>query len=130
MSPSDISLAWISKAGKFSAPTDIPLEFEGQGNGFSPEDFYALALSNCFIATFKVFASKSKLEYETISVNLELILDLDDTQMMIMKESHFKIELKGALNKDRASRILEKTTKSCMILNSVKTKLFFNFEIT
>ncbi len=129
VSNSDIGQSWTSKAGKFQATTDIPVEFAGLGNGFSPEDYFALALSNCFIATFKVIASKSKLSFETVSVNLELILDLDENQRMIMKEAQLKVILKGAENQERALRILEKTTKSCMILNSVKTNIIFNFEL-
>ena len=39
----------------------IPPEFQGPGGGYSPEDFYALALLNCFMATFRVIASKSQL---------------------------------------------------------------------
>ena len=42
--------------------TTIPSEFEGPGGGYSPEDFYALALLNCFGATFKVIDIIFKVE--------------------------------------------------------------------
>ena len=44
----------------------VPPEFEGPGGGFSPEDFFALALANCFVATFKVIAEKSKLIFQKL----------------------------------------------------------------
>ena len=39
-------------------PSAIPPEFMGPGGGYSPEDLFALALLNCLIATFKVYAEK------------------------------------------------------------------------
>ena len=128
-SQSGIQNSWTSSASGFDVIIDIPKEFDGQGNGFSPEDIYALALQNCFIATFKVIAEKSKFEFLEIFIDLDLILDKNDNQQNVMKEAHFKIKLSGTPNKEKALRLLEKTTKSCMILNSVKTELFFNFEI-
>ena len=129
-SPASILKPWISNASGFEANVDIPKEFNGNGAGFSPEDFYALALQNCFIATFKVIADKSRLEFQEIKVDLKLVLDKDENQVMIMKEAFYNIVLSGAVNTEKSLRLLEKTTKACMILNSVKTHLHFNFEVT
>lgn len=129
LSHSSIEKSWSTKAGPFEARTDIPKMFGGQEEGFSPEDYFAFALQNCFIATFKVVAEKSRLPFETISVNVELKLGKDDSQTMIMKEAKLIIQLTGAENQERALRLLEKTSKNCMILNSVKTKLEFEFHV-
>ncbi len=124
---SNIKQAWTSIASERNVLTDIPKEFEGEGLGFSPEDYFALALQNCFIATFKVIAHKSKLDFENISVKFSLMLGPGETQSTMMKEALFFVQLTGCSNQERAQRILEKTTKSCMILNSVKTNLTFEF---
>lgn len=129
-SQSPVSQAWTSTAGPFQTPTDIPKMFGGNEQGFSPEDYFSLALQNCFIATFKVVAEKSRLHFESISVNVELQLGKDDSQLMIMKEAKLMIRLDGAENHERALRLLEKTSKNCMILNSVKTKLEFEFQVS
>ena len=128
-SSSDVGLSWTSNAGDFQAPTDIPKVFGGNEKGFSPEDYFALALQNCFIATFKVIASKSKLQYDNVSIHLTLELGNDENQLMIMKTAHLKISITGSLNHERTLRLLEKTAKSCMIHNSVKTKIEFDFEV-
>ena len=126
---SGIQNPWTSHASGFDTTMDIPKEFAGNGAGFSPEDLYALALQNCFIATFKVIADKSRLDFSEINVSLNLILDKDVNQLTIMKDAFFEIKLIGVSNNDKALRLLEKTTKSCMILNSVNTQLHFNFEV-
>ncbi len=128
-SSSDVGLSWSSTAGNFHAPTDIPKEFGGNENGFSPEDYFAFALQNCFIATFKVIASKSKLLYDNISVHLTLELGSDENQLMMMKAALLKVSITGSINHERTLRILDKTTKSCMIHNSVKTKIEFEFDV-
>lgn len=128
------SQAGIQKTWETTAPTmaqsvpmAIPPEFEGPGGGFSPEDLYAFALSNCFVATFKVIAEKSKLEFSTLIVDAVLSVDRNESGVPWMKAIHFKVSLEGAADSERARRLLEKTSQSCMILNSVKTEKTFEF---
>jgi uncharacterized OsmC-like protein len=106
----------------------IPPEFQGPGGGYSPEDFYALALLNCFMATFRVIASKSQLVFESIKLSGELVVDRDEKGAPWMKHFHLSASLTGAADPERAKRLLEKTSQSCLILNSVKTGKTFEFE--
>jgi uncharacterized OsmC-like protein len=106
----------------------IPPEFQGPGGGYSPEDFYALALLNCFMATFRVIASKSQLVYGSISLKGELIVDRDEKGAPWMKHFNLSASVTGAQDPERAKRLLEKTSQSCLILNSVKTGKTFEFE--
>lgn len=108
----------------------IPPEFSGPGGGYSPEDIYAIALANCFIATFKVFAEKSRLNFKDINVDANLAVDRNDKGHPWMASVHLSIELNGVSQKENAQRILEKTSQSCMILNSVMTAKTFDFKIT
>lgn len=108
----------------------IPPEFGGPGKGFSPEDFYAMALSNCFVATWKVFAEKSNLNYASLTVELILTIDVDEQKRPWMKKAKFLVNLTGVENKDRAERLLNKVSQSCIVLNSVKTEKEFSFLVT
>lgn len=130
--PSGTQSPWQTEAKTFDhqIPVAIPPEFEGPGNGLSPEDLYAMALQNCFIATFKVFAEKSKLDYESISVEAVLEVDKNDKGLLWMARIFLQVDLKGAVQTDRARRLLEKTSQSCMILNSVQTEKIFHFNLT
>lgn len=129
--PSGIQSAWKTKAKSFDheMPVAIPPEFGGPGTGLSPEDIYAMALQNCFIATFKVFAEKSRLQFDSILVNSVLEVDRNESGQPWMARVHLHVTLSGAAQKELAQRILEKTTHGCMILNSVNTKKTFQYDL-
>ena len=107
----------------------IPPEFEGPGGGYSPEDFYSLALINCFVATFKVIADKSKLNFKCLECHGLLTVDRDEKGVPWMSSFRLKGTLTGVADIERAKRILEKTSQSCMILNSVKTEKIFEWTV-
>lgn len=130
-SASGIQKSWTAKASTFSTPLimAIPPEFDGPGGGLSPEDLYAFALQNCFIATFKVFAEKSRLQFDAIFVDAKLDVDRNEKGAPWMAKIHLKIRLSGVQQKENAHRLLEKASQSCMILNSVNTQKSFEFEL-
>jgi uncharacterized OsmC-like protein len=132
-SAAPISSTWTSDVtsagGSLVSTVAIPPEFEGPGGGYSPEDFYALALLNCFVATFKVIAEKSRLQFETLQGEGILQVDRNESGVPWMKSFKMKYVLSGVADAERAKRLLEKTSQSCMILNSVKTEKTFEFEV-
>jgi uncharacterized OsmC-like protein len=129
---SGVDTLWKTKvpgegAVAHSLEAAIPREFEGPGGGYSPEDFYSLALMNCFIATFKVIGHRSKLEFRDLQGEGTLTVDRDEKGFPWMKAFHLKVTLNGAPDSDRARRLLEKASQSCLILNSVRTEKTFEF---
>lgn len=129
--PAGQNSAWQGHAPAQESPIHlaIPPEFGGPGSGYSPEDIYALALQNCFIATFKVFAEKSRLEFTKIESQGILTVDRNQEGKPWMAKIDFVISLHGAKQKDSALRMLEKVSRSCMILDSVKTEKTFQFNV-
>lgn len=133
-SPSGISSTWSTHTpggGVGEALTcAIPPEFQGPGGGASPEDFYALALANCFIATFKVFAEKSSANYASIEATGVLTVDRDEKGVPWMARFHLAVSVAGAGDAARIRTLLEKTSRSCLVLNSVRTEKTFEFEVS
>ena len=129
--PSGIQTTWSSESIQYPQKTSvaIPPEFSGPGGGFSPEDIYAMALTNCFVATFKVFAEKSRLQFKDIKIQSTLSVDRNEKGQPWMAKVALNIELTGVTQKENAQRILEKTSQGCMILNSVLTEKSFEFNI-
>ena len=125
-----IESRWSSKSGNMETSIAIPPEFEGPGLGLSPEDLFNQALTNCFVATFKVYAEKSRLTFERISVSSRLVVDFDDARKPVMKELHLTAQIVRPSNADKALLLAKKASQSGFILNSVKTECHFNFEIT
>ena len=109
----------------------IPPEFEGPGGGYSPEDFFGLAVMNCFIATFKVIAERSKLLFLAIDAQGELTVDRDEkgAPWMSAMSVQIKLQLEGGQDQGRAQHLLEKTAASCLVARSIKTDVRFYFEV-
>lgn len=127
---SGLNTTWESNAfNQLPLTVAIPKEFEGEGGGYSPEDLYLLALTNCFVATFKFAAHKSALTFRDLKVETKLIVDLDGSGRPIMKEFYLDSYLSGASHTERAQRLLTKIEGSCLILNSVKTKVIFHHHL-
>jgi len=125
---------WLSSASLTSPDGDlicaIPPEFEGPGGGFSPEDFYALAVANCFVATFQVIAEKSKVEFHAVNVEGLLTVDRDSEGKPWMKHIRLQVSVEaGQTDHSRIQRVLEKTTQSCLVIHSIKTTVQFEFVI-
>ena len=126
-----IASPWEARGeGQCPIGVSIPPEFGGPGKGNSPEDLFALALENCFVATFKVFAEKSRLEFTKLVAKGRLELDRDAEGKPWMARFNLRIQLSGVSQSENARRILERTSQNCMILNSVRTEKTFEFEIT
>ena len=123
-----IDVDWSAKASadapEFSC--GIPKEFGGPGTGLSPEDLYIAALVNCYIATFKVIAQNSKISFHAIhgSGNLTLDKDVNGETWFTAADLWFKVT--GAANVERTHRLMERVSKQCMVINSLKTKVSFN----
>jgi organic hydroperoxide reductase OsmC/OhrA len=120
---------WTTSTGAYSSEVAIPPEFSGPGGGLSPEDLFNHALSNCFLATFKVYAANSKLEFSSVEAQGDLVVDFDDDKKPVMKSLALNVKIEGASNPEKARLLAEKAAKSGFILNSVKTKCDIKIEV-
>ena len=120
---------WTSSSGAFENAVAIPPEFEGPGGAFSPEDLFAQALANCFVATYKVFAEKSRIKYSNLTAEAQLIVDLDDVKQPMMKECLLKVSITGSEAPERVRMIAERAFQTGFILNSVRTKLTLDLNV-
>ncbi len=120
--------AAVSPADLPSLTAAIPPEFEGPGGGYSPEDFYALALANCYIATFKVIAEKSRFHYGSLSVECSLDVDLNEHKRPWMARATVRSRLMGTDSVERGQRLLEKVSGLCLIHQSIKTEITYDLK--
>lgn len=114
---------WQVQSPQWQAPCAIPPEFEGPGGAFSPEDLFAQALTNCFVATFQVLAEKSRVSFENLKVKGKLTVDRDELKRPVMRTFHFQIQLFTPSDKARSERLVQKALETGFILNSVKTTI-------
>ncbi len=128
-SHSGIQSPWTAHSQNREIPCAIPVEFDGPGGALSPEDLFAQALANCFLATFKVYAEKSKVVYGRVSARAELIVDLDEFKRPVMKKFILHAEIAGAQQPERVRVLANRAFASGFILNSVKTELLFELRV-
>lgn len=120
---SGIQSLWTTASQDLENSCAIPPEFEGPGGALSPEDLFAQALTNCFIATLKVYAEKSKIHFSQVKVKTELIVDLNETKKPVMQKCILHVSILGSENPERTKTIAQKAFSSGFIINSVKTEM-------
>lgn len=127
-----VSTIWKGEAQHLPAiPCAIPPEFMGPGGGYSPEDLFALALLNCLIATFKVYAEKSKLVFQEIRGRVQLTVDrLPGEAGFAMTQADVYLDVSGASDRERTKKLLDAAVKDCAISNSIKTGKTFHINIS
>jgi len=127
---SGVSQSWVSEVESGSeAKVSIPGAFEGPGEGYSPEDFFAMALLNCWLATFKVVAQKSKFEFRSLEGKATITSGKNSEGALWIPKVHMELVLTGTDDQDKAHRLLEVASKHCLILNSVKTEKTYEIQI-
>ena len=80
--------------------------------------------------SFKVFAEKSSAGFASLLADGCLTVDRDEKGVPWMSRFHLKVRIEGAADAARIRTLLEKTSRSCMILNSVRTEKTFEFEVS
>jgi organic hydroperoxide reductase OsmC/OhrA len=129
-SASGIGQIWQIESQNLKIDCAVPVEFEGPGGAFSPEDLFAQALTNCFVATFKVYAEKSNLGFGQIIATSELIVDLAENKKPVMKKCFLNVKILNCENAERVKFIAKKAFEAGFILNSVKTEVVLDLEVT
>lgn len=119
-----INVNWQTSAHSMDTalPAAVPHEFLGPGGGFSPEDFYSLAIVNCYVATFKVYAEKSNLNFDEITADVTLEVDRDEKGFPWMARAHLNVQLYRPSSKEKAQAVLDKALKGCLVMNSIRTE--------
>jgi peroxiredoxin-like protein len=110
----------------FSAPP----EFQGEAGMWTPEHLFAAALASCFVTTFKAIADFSKFDYVGLQVEAEAILEKEQGGYSITKVIvQPMLTVAAGADRERATRLLEKAERACLISRSVKSQIELQPEI-
>ncbi len=108
----------------------IPPEFMGPGGGYSPEDLYGLALANCVLATFKVFAEKSGVTFTEAKATAETIIDKGQDGKPWINKINLTITLTGASDPAKAETVLKESKAACIVCSSMKTEVALTTQVS
>jgi organic hydroperoxide reductase OsmC/OhrA len=108
----------------------IPPEFMGPGGGYSPEDFFALAVLNCVIAMHKVYCDKSGVSFSTIQGKAVLTVNKEPSvTTFVMSHVELTFTISGASDPAKARSLLEAAIRDCPVSNSIKSSKTFHIQI-
>jgi peroxiredoxin-like protein len=100
-----------------------PANFGGPGDLLSPEDLLVMSVASCLILSFRAIARNSKLEWDNLQVESNGTLDKVDRGMEFTGfHTRATLTIPASTNREKATRILEKADKSCLITNSLKAE--------
>lgn len=110
-----------------SAP---PLDFDGPGDAWSPEQLLMGAVVSCYLLTFRAMARASKIEFASLTVAGEGVVDRADGVMrftdIVLRP---RLTLPAGVDRVRAERALEKAKGACLVSASLVPALRLEPEI-
>jgi peroxiredoxin-like protein len=102
--------------------TAPPVEFDGPGDAWSPEQLLLGAVSACFVLTFRAIARASRIEFTSIAVDVEGTVDRTDgltrfTEIVLRP----RLALPAGVEPVRVRQALEKAHRGCLVSASLGT---------
>ncbi|HEX9818630.1 MAG TPA: OsmC family protein [Methylomirabilota bacterium] len=122
--------ATLSSAGVPDLRTAAPLDFDGPGDAWSPEQLLLAAVEACFLLTFRAVAQASRLEFVSMSVEAEGFVDRVNgvtrfTEIVLRP----RVALPAGVDWVRVQRALEKAERACLVSASLDTPIRLEPEI-
>lgn len=108
-----------------------PAEFGGPGDQWSPEHLLVASVVDCFVLTFRAIARASRLEWVSLQVSAEGVLDRVDRVMLFTEFTvRATLALPAGGDTDKARRLLEKAETGCLVTNSLKAPCHLEASVT
>jgi peroxiredoxin-like protein len=125
-----VGYATVSSGGVPDLRTAAPLDFDGPGDAWSPEQLLLAAVVACFLLTFRAVAQASRLEFVSLAVEAEGIVDRAHgvtrfTEIVLRP----RVALPAGADRIRVQRALEKAERACLVSSSLDTPIRLEPEI-
>ena len=122
--------ATLSSAGLPDLRTAAPLDFDGPGDAWSPEQLLLGAVEACFLLTFRAAARASGIDFVSMAVEAEGFVDRVDgrtrfTEIVLRP----RVALPAGVDWVRVRRVLEKAERACLVSASLDTPIRLEPEI-
>lgn len=120
----------VSSQGLATLETSAPPEFDGPEGHWSPETLLAGAVANCYVLSFRAVARASKLEWESLDVDVDGVLERVEG---VTRFTRFVISARLCLaegaSETLAGTVLEKSKKVCLVTNSLQAECVLQPEV-
>lgn len=107
-----------------------PIEFDGVGDVWTPEELLMASVANCLVLSFKSIARAYDLSWLHIDCSADGQLEKIDRKVKFTRvHTRVKLAITSEEERDKARRILEKAEDTCFITNSLSAETDFTGEI-
>jgi peroxiredoxin-like protein len=122
--------ATLASPGVPDLAAAAPVEFDGPGDAWSPEQLLLAAVETCFLLTFRAIAQASRLEFTSLGVEAEGFVDRADgglrfTEIVLRP----RVACPAGVDQTRVRRALEKAEKACLVSASLSTPVRLEPEV-
>jgi organic hydroperoxide reductase OsmC/OhrA len=119
-SAQSVGAVTVSAAQLPDIATAPPIEFDGPGNLWSPENLLCAAIADCFILTFRAIARVSKMEWSTLDCRVEGVLErVQGVSRFTSYSTHASLCIPAGVSLDAAKTLLDKAEHGCLVSNSL-----------
>jgi peroxiredoxin-like protein len=123
--------ATLSSSGVSDLPAAPPLEFEGPGDAWSPEQLLLASVATCFLFSLRVVAQGSKVEFTALELSAEGTVDRADGRLRFTEiVLRPRLTLAPGADRSRALRVIDKAEKTCLVSASLATPVRLDPAIT
>lgn len=120
----------LTSPGLADLESAAPAEFGGPGDQWSPETLLVAAVADCFILSFKAIARASKLDWNTLSCDVNGVLEkVERVTQFTGFDIRATLEIPEGSIESKALRLLEMAEKSCLITNSLTAESHLQAEV-
>jgi organic hydroperoxide reductase OsmC/OhrA len=97
-----------------------PLQFDGPGDAWSPEQLLLAAVASCFLFTLRAVARASKTEFVDLQLETTGTVDRQDRITRFTNiELRAVLTISSGVDQARAMTLLEKTKSACLVSASL-----------
>lgn len=116
--------ATLASPGVSDLATAAPVDFGGPGDAWSPEQLLLAAVDACFLLTFRAIAQASRIEFTSLDLDGEGIVDRDARGMRFTEiVLRPRVALPAGADPARVRWALEKAEKTCLVSASLSTPI-------
>ena len=113
----------ITTAGAPVLHTAPPIEFDGTGDAWSPEQLFLAAIRSCYLFTLRAIARLSKLDFVTLDLDARGTVDRQDRITRFTDITlRARLTVQG-VDHARALAVLEKVNGACLVSASISTPI-------
>ena len=127
----DQSQVHVASQGLADLTTDVPKEFGGPGDQWSPEALLVAAVADCFVLTFRAIAAPSRVVWHALDCDATGKLErINRTPQFTEIHLTVRISVSDDMEEEKVLRVLKKAEDSCLVTNSLTATVHLNTEIT